>query len=43
MGEQFLDHIEAYNHRHRDFGFTGDPLRPVDSKYYGYLTEIARF
>ena len=43
VGEQFLDHIEAYNHRHRDFGFTGDPLRPVDAKYYGYLTEIARF
>lgn len=43
VSEQFLDRIEAYNHRHHDFGFTGDPLRPAGAKYYGYLTEIARF
>jgi subtilisin family serine protease len=27
----------AYNLAHPDYGFDGDPLRPVAGKYYGYL------
>jgi subtilisin len=27
----------AYNTTHPDYGFTGDPIRPDDAKYYGYL------
>jgi len=27
----------AYNLAHPDYGFNGDPLRPVAGKYYGYL------
>lgn len=40
---QFLDITAAYNEDNRDFGFEGDPLRPIDGKYYGYLTQIARY
>lgn len=43
ISEQFLDLAESYNQRHPDFGFTGDPIRPVGAKYYGFLTEITRF
>jgi hypothetical protein len=41
--EKFLDVTAAYNKKHRDYGFTGDPLNRVDSKYYGYLTQVDRF
>ena len=27
----------AYNSGNRNYGFTGDPLRPVRNKYFGYL------
>jgi subtilisin family serine protease len=27
----------AYNTAHPEYGFTGDPLRPISGKYYGYL------
>jgi len=27
----------AYNNAHLDYGFVGDPIRPDDEKYYGYL------
>jgi subtilisin family serine protease len=27
----------AYNTSHREYGFAGDPLRPVAGKYYGFL------
>ncbi len=40
--EQFLDIAAAYNNRHEDFGFIGDPLRPAGTKYYGYLAQIRR-
>ena len=40
---QFLDITASYNKKHRDFGFEGDPLRPIDGQYYGYLTQIARY
>jgi subtilisin family serine protease len=28
---------QAYNSANPSFGFTGDPLRPITGKYYGYL------
>ena len=40
---QFLDITASYNEENRDFGFEGDPLRPVNGKYYGYLTQIAQY
>ena len=40
---QFLDITAAYNKKHRGFGFEGDPLRPIDGQYFGYLTQIARY
>lgn len=40
---QFLDLTESYNQGHPAFGFTGDPIRPAGSKYYGYLTQIVHF
>ena len=40
---QFLDITASYNEENRDFGFEGDPLRPIDGQYYGYLTQIARY
>jgi len=27
----------AYNNAHPNYGYQGDPLRPVEGKYYGYL------
>jgi hypothetical protein len=27
----------AYNTANPGYGFTGDPLRPIEGKYYGYL------
>ena len=40
---QFLHITAKYNKKHRDFGFEGDPLRPIEGQYYGYLTRIARY
>jgi subtilisin family serine protease len=40
---QFLDITASYNEENREFGFEGDPLRPIDGKYYGYLTQIERY
>jgi subtilisin family serine protease len=40
---QFLNITAAYNKRHRDFGFDGDPLRPIKGQYYGYLAQIVRY
>jgi hypothetical protein len=33
------DHFDdaAYNNANPSYGFTGDPLRPITGKYYGYL------
>lgn len=41
--EQFLTVTKAYNKKHRDFGFGGDPIRPVSGQYYGYLTQVVKF
>ena len=38
---QFLDVTAAYNEKNHDFGFDGDPLRPIKGKYYGYLAQVA--
>ncbi|MET4134857.1 S8 family serine peptidase [Pseudarthrobacter sp. PvP090] len=40
---QFLKATAGYTKKHRGFGFEGDPLRPIDGQYYGYLTQIARY
>jgi subtilisin family serine protease len=40
---RFLDLTKAYNEKHRDFGFTGDPIHPVPGFFFGYLTQIAKY
>jgi len=40
---QYLALTADYNKDHRDFGFEGDPLRPVKGQYYGYLAQIAKY
>lgn len=40
---QFQELTADYNKNHRDFGFEGDPLRPIKGKFYGYLTQIAKY
>lgn len=32
-----------YNRAHHDYGFQGDPLRPLGNRYYGFLTRAARY
>jgi subtilisin len=34
---------EVYNNANPDYGFVGDPLRPVTGKYYGYLIRAALY
>jgi subtilisin len=41
--EKFLAVTKAYNKEHRDYGFSGDPIRPIGGQYYGYLTEVVNF
>lgn len=41
--DKFLDVTKVYNKEHRDYGFGGDPIHPIGAKYYGYLTEVAKF
>ena len=40
---QFLELTSAYNQKNEDFGFEGDPLRPIEGQYYGYLAQIAEY
>ena len=40
---QYLDLTAEYNKNHRDFGFEGDPIRPIKGQYYGYLAQIAEY
>jgi subtilisin family serine protease len=40
---QYLDITADYNKDHRDFGFEGDPIRPIKGQYYGYLAQIAKY
>ena len=41
--EQYLDLTASYTEEHNDYGFGGDPIRPIGTQYYGYLTETASF
>jgi subtilisin len=41
--EDFLDRAENFNKKDHDHGFEGDPIRPKDKQYYGYLTQLAKF
>ena len=34
---------QAYNTANPGYGFVGDPLRPVEGKYYGYLIDAGRY
>ena len=38
-----LSDAERYNHAHQGYGFSGDPLRPIDGKYFGYLIRTAPY
>jgi subtilisin family serine protease len=40
---QYLELTADYNKNHRDFGFEGDPIRPIKGQYYGYLAQIAKY
>ena len=40
---QYLELTADYNKKHRDFGFEGDPFRPIKGQYYGYLAQIAKY
>ena len=33
----------AYNNAHSQYSFAGDPLRPVEGKYYGYLIRAGEY
>jgi subtilisin len=33
----------AYNQAHPEYGFQGDPLRPISGKYYGYVIRVAQY
>ena len=41
--EQYLDLTRGYSKRHHDYGFDGDPIHPIGTKYYGYLTQTVSF
>jgi subtilisin len=38
-----LSDAERYNHAHQGYGFSGDPLRPIEGKYFGYLIRTALY
>jgi subtilisin family serine protease len=40
--EDFLDQAEGVNKKDHDHGFDGDPIRPEGTRYYGYLTQLAK-
>ncbi len=41
--EQYLDLTRGYTKRHHNYGFDGDPVHPISSRYYGYLTQTTSF
>ena len=41
--EQYLHATKSYTKRHQDYGFGGDPVHPIASHYYGYLTQTTSF
>ena len=34
---RMVDVAYSYNQQNQDYGFEGDPFRPVVDKYFGYL------
>jgi subtilisin len=34
---KIVNQATAYNQRYADYGYGGDPLRPIEDRYYGYL------
>jgi subtilisin family serine protease len=41
--DQYLHLTKSYTKRHHDYGFGGDPVHPIASRYYGYLTQTTSF
>jgi subtilisin len=35
--------MEDYNQQHRGYGYRGDPIRPIQERYYGYLVNQSMF
>lgn len=35
--QKIIADAAAYNRSHPDYGYLGDPLRPVAGRYYGWL------
>ncbi|MGH2692224.1 MAG: S8 family serine peptidase [Actinomycetota bacterium] len=38
--QQVRADADAYNTSNTTYGFTGDPIRPVSTRYYGYLAHV---
>jgi hypothetical protein len=34
---------EAYNLANPTYGYQGDPLRPIDGRYFGYLVNAGMY
>jgi subtilisin family serine protease len=41
--QKIVSDAAAYNNAHPEYGFRGDPLRPIPGKYYGYLIRAAQY
>jgi subtilisin family serine protease len=41
--KEYLHLTKSYTKRHHDYGFGGDPVHPIASHYYGYLTQTTSF
>jgi subtilisin family serine protease len=41
--KKFLEVTKEYNRKNPRYGFIGDPLRPIDNRYYGYLINRSIF
>jgi subtilisin family serine protease len=41
--KDYLHATKSYTKRHNDYGFGGDPVHPIGSRYYGYLTQTTSF
>jgi subtilisin family serine protease len=41
--EQYLHLTASYTERHNNYGFGGDPVHPIASHYYGFLTQTVSF
>jgi hypothetical protein len=43
VAKKIRNNAADYNQANPDYGFLGDPLRPVTGKYYGYLVRAALY